>query len=370
MAKNVSNTIVVTKQDRQFFAEIAAILHQARDTAYRAVNTAMIQTNWQIGKRIVEHEQKGKNRADYGDYLIVNLSRYLTDILGKGFSEANIWNFRQFYLTFPNGVQFSTRRVENCNNISDGSQFATRCVANLENLTWSHWRLLMRIENETERDYYIQETSEQNWSVKVLERNIRSDYYRRLLSTQKKALAITASKKDKPLDFIKDPYILEFLNVSEDITGKETELEAAIINNLQSFLLELGRGFSFVARQLRISTETTHFYLDLIFYNYLLKCFVIIDLKTTKLSPENVGQMELYVRMFDALKRGKDDNPTLGIILCTEKDETIVKYSILSENKQIFASKYKTILPTEKQLAAMIEKKNLKLLRDKKWQHK
>jgi len=339
----------ITKQDKLFFAEIAAIINESRGTAYKTVYTIMVQTNWHIGKRIVEHEQKGKSRAEYGDYLIVNLSRYLTGTLGKGFSEANIRNFRQFYLTFPDGIQFARHRL-----------------ANLENLSWSHWCVLMRLDDNTERNYYIQESSGQNWSVKTLERNIRSGYYRRLLSTQKKSI-ITVSKKlkiknDITLDHIKDPYILEFLNVPEDMTGKETDLETAIINNLQSFLLELGKGFSFIARQLRISTETSHFYLDLVFYNYLLKCFVIIDLKTTKLSPQDVGQMEMYVRMFDSLKRGADDNPTLGIILCAEKDETVVKYSVLEENKQIFASKYKTILPTEKQLAAMIGKKNTKLL--------
>jgi len=284
-----------------------------------------------------------------GDYLIVNLSRYLTDILGKGFSEANIRNFRQFYITFPNGIQFATRRV-----------------ANLENLSWSHWRTIMRLDDVTEREFYLQETSDQSWNIKLLERNIRSGYYRRLLSTQKKSVTAVSrksqNKNDTILDHIKDPYILEFLNVPEDMTGRETDLETAIINNLQSFLLELGKGFSFVARQLRISSETSHYYLDLVFYNYLLKCFVIIDLKTTKLTPQDVGQMEMYVRMFDALKRSADDNPTLGIILCAEKDETVVKYSVLKENKQIFASKYKTILPTEKQLAAMIEKKNTKLL--------
>ena len=341
----MGNKIIVAKQDKLFFAEIAAILQEARKTAYKTVNALMVQTNWQIGKRIVEQEQKGKSRADYGDYLIVNLSRFLTDTLGKGFSEANIRNFRQFYICFPNGFQFATRRV-----------------ANPENLSWSHWRLLMRLDNDVERDYYIAETSEQNWNVKTLERNIRSGYYRRLLSTQKNAASTTSGKKEKVFDYIKDPFVLEFLDVPEDMTGKETALEKAIINNLQSFLLELGKGFSFVARQLRISTETSHFYIDLVFYNYLLKCFVIIDLKTTKLSPQDVGQMEMYVRMFDALKRGPDDNPTLGIILCAEKDETVVKYSILKENKQIFASKYKTILPTEKQLAAMIEKKNTRLL--------
>jgi len=342
----------VSKQDKQFFAEIALIINESRKTAYKTVNTVMVQTNWHIGKRIVEHEQKGKNRADYGDYLIVNLSRYLTDILGKGFSEANIRNFRQFYLTFPKGIQFARHNL-----------------ANLENLSWSHWCALMRIDDNSELIYYLQETTEQNWKVKTLERNIKSGYYRRLLSTQKKSITAVSkkskNKNDTMLDHIKDPYILEFLNVPEDMTGRETDLETAIINNLQSFLLELGKGFSFVARQLRISSETSHYYLDLVFYNYLLKCFVIIDLKTTKLTPQDVGQMEMYVRMFDALKRSADDNPTLGIILCAEKDETVVKYSVQKENKQIFASKYKTILPTEKQLAAMIEKKNIKFLSEK-----
>jgi len=349
MPKNNKSLIpqqaIVNKQDKIFFAEIAGILLEARQTAYKTVNTILVQTNWHIGKRIVEQEQKGQSRADYGDYLIVNLSRYLTDTLGKGFSEANLRNFRQFYLCFPKGFQFATRRV-----------------ANPENLSWSHWRLLMRLDNEDEREYYITETSDQNWNVKLLERNIRSGYYRRLLSTKKESVVKSTGKKEKIINFIKDPFVLEFLDLPEDMAGKETELEKAIINNLQSFLLELGKGFSFVARQLRISTETSHFYIDLVFYNYLLKCFVIIDLKTTKLSPRDVGQMDMYVRMFDTLKRGQDDNPTLGIILCAEKDETIVKYSVLKENRQIFASKYKTILPTEKQLAAMIEKRNTRLL--------
>ena len=296
--------------------------------------------------RIVEHEQKSKNRADYGDYLIVNLSRYLTGTFGQGFSEANLLNFRQFYLTFPEFSQFPTHRVGN--------------------LSWSHFRLIMRIDNKKERNYYIKETHEQNWSVRVLERNIKSGYFRRLLSSQKDSKSIKTKDLTKKInhtsDFIKDPYVLEFLDVPENVSIKETMLEEAIITNLQNFLLELGKGFSFVARQLRISSETMDFYLDLVFYNYLLKCFVIIDLKTTALTSQDIGQMDMYVRMFDELKRGADDNPTLGIILCTEKDETIVKYSILKESHKIFASKYKTVLPTEKELAKMIDKENIKLL--------
>jgi len=332
-----------TKNENTFYTEISEWLKQARNTAFKAVNTVMVQTYWQIGKRIVEQEQDGQNRANYGDYLITNLSRYLSDTLGKGFSEANLKNIRQFYIVFP-----------------DFDQFATRCVANL---TWTNIRLIMRLDNKAEREYYIEELSKQNWSSRLLERHIKTGYYRRLLSTQQKDVIVASySEKYNPADFIKDPYITEFLNLSEDLKGKESLLEAALINNLQQFLLELGKGFSFVDRQMRISTETSHFYIDLVFYNYLLKCFVIIDLKTTKLTHADIGQMDMYVRMFDALKRGEDDNPTIGIILCAEKDETIVKYSILKENKQLFASKYKTVLPTEDELAEMISKENRKLM--------
>jgi len=221
----------------------------------------------------------------------------------------------------------------------------------------------MRLENKAEREYYIREASEQNWSSRVLERNIKTGYYRRLLSSQQPV----KSEMDKynPANFIKDPYVAEFLNIPENLTGKESLLETALIGNLKQFLLELGKGFSFVDRQMRISTETSHFYVDLVFYNYLLKCFVIIDLKTRKLSHADIGQMDMYVRMFDTLKRGEDDNPTLGIILCTEKDETVVKYSILKENKQLFASKYKTVLPTEEELAEMITIQHQKQLSQK-----
>jgi predicted nuclease of restriction endonuclease-like (RecB) superfamily len=330
--------------DNTFYAEISAILKQARSKAYQAVNTVMVETYWQIGKRIVEQEQQGKSRAGYGDYLITNLSRHLSHAIGKGFSEANLKNIRQFYLTFP-----------------DYHQFATHCVANL---SWTNIRLIMRLDDLKERNYYLREASTQNWSSRLLVRNIKSGYYRRLLSSKQKKTEAQIGNYH-PVDFIKDPYITEFLGISEDLKGKESLLENALISNLQKFLLELGKGFSFVDRQMRISTETSHFYIDLVFYNYLLKCFTIIDLKTTKLSHADIGQMDMYVRMFDALKRGKDDNPTIGIILCAEKDETIVKYSVLQENNQLFASKYKTVLTTEEELAEMITVQNRKLIDEK-----
>lgn len=350
----MSNDMKIDTNDNDFFTEISELLKQARSTAFRAVNTVMVQTYWQIGRRIVEQEQDGQSRAGYGDNLISNLSRHLSDTVGKGFSEANLWNMKQFYQTFPDYEQFSTHRVGN-------SQLATHRVANL---SWTNIRLVMRIDDPKERDYYIGEAVSQNWSSRLLERNIKSGYYQRLLSTQQTNPDVTV-EKHHPFNFIKDPYIAEFLDVPEDLTGKESVLEKALIGNLQKFLLELGKGFSFVDRQMRISTETSHFYIDLVFYNYLLKCFVVIDLKTTKLKHQDIGQMDMYVRMFDALKRGEDDNPTIGIILCAEKDETIVKYSVLKENKQLFASKYKTVLPTEEEMAELITDRNRKLMDEK-----
>ena len=324
-------TTEVSTQNTPFFADIAELLTQARSNAYRTVNSIM-----------VEEEQNGKTRAEYGEKLIENLSRYLTDTFGKGFSEANIKDMRSFYLTFP--------------------EFARQC---LTNLSWSNICLILRIDNKEERDYYMREAAEQNWSYRLLKRNIKSGYYHRLLSTQKTIdvsnnLPVCQSTEN----FIKDPYVLEFLNVPENLEGKESLLEKELITHLQIFLLELGKGFSFVARQQRISTETDHFYADLVFYNYILKCFVVVDLKTTKLTHADIGQMDMYVRMFDSLKRGVDDNPTIGIILCTDKSETMVKYSVLNESKQIFASKYKTVLPTEEELAEMIAKENSLLLEE------
>ena len=340
----------ITKRDDKFFAEIASLLAVARNNAYRAVNTVMVETYWKVGQRIFEHEQRGKDRADYGDYLVSELSRYLTGVLGKGFSEANLWNMRQFYTTFPDYKQFS-------------SQW-------LGNLSWTNLCIIMRLDDDDERGYYLRESSSENWSKRVLERNIRSGYYRRLLSTktkgEKKAAAkksgATAVENSDPLAFIKDPYVLEFLNVPENLEGKESLLENALIGELQNFMLELGKGFSFVSRQFKIDTETDHFYVDLVFYNYLLKCFVVIDLKTTRLSHADIGQMDMYVRMFDKLQRGADDNPTVGIILCADKSETMVKYSILKESKQIFASKYKTVLPTEEEFAILLASKNSRFL--------
>jgi len=341
--KDKSSIIVPSENEKIFFTDIARILTEGRHKVHVAVNFTMVETYWNISKRIVEQEQHGKERANYGDQLIVNLSRYLSDTFGKGFSEANLWNFKQFYLTWPNDEILYTLCRE---------------------LSWSHIRLIMRIDSENAQKYYLNEARTQGWSVRVLERNIQTSYFERLISSQKPENSIIDQKNALAKeDFIKDPYVLEFLGLPENPAPKESKLESAIISHLQEFLLELGKGFSFVGRQFRISTETSHFYIDLVFYNYLLKCFVVIDLKTQKLTHQDIGQMDMYVRMFDNLKRGEDDNPTIGIILCAEKDRAIAKYSVLSDSRQIFASKYSLILPTEEELTAELER-NANYLRD------
>ena len=320
------------------FDDVRSILAQARQTAYAAINFSMVEAYWKIGERIVTEEQKGKGRADYGTFLIKELSKQLSAEFGKGFAVTNLKNFRQFYLTYPDFPK----------------SYALRSL-----LSWSHYRLIMRVNNPQAREYYIQEAAEQNWSTRQLDRNIHSLYYERLLASPVKKAAMAQVRdfeKQHPAEFIKDPYVLEFLQIPELPEFSERELETAIINNLQRFLLELGKGFSFVGRQFRISTETSHFYIDLVFYNYLLKCFVLIDLKTGKLAHQDIGQLDMYVRMFDDLKRGDDDNPTIGIILCSDQDETVVKYSVLKDNEQLFASKYRLVLPSEEELAAEIER--------------
>jgi predicted nuclease of restriction endonuclease-like (RecB) superfamily len=325
----------IDRQTQEFFESVRLILAEARRSAYRRVNSVMVEAYWSIGRQIVEQEQRGEPRAGYGDELITELSRRLGDEFGRGFSIANLRNFRQFYQTFP-GL---------------GKRYALR-----SELGWTHYRLIMRVSDPDARAFYVQEAAEQNWSSRQLERNIRSAWHERLLSQPD---ASAGERRHEPAHLLKDPYVLEFLDLSEDSRLHEEKLESALIGRLQQFLLELGKGFSFVSRQFRISSETSHFYIDLVFYNYLLKCFVLIDLKTNKLSHQDIGQMDMYVRMFDDLKRGHDDNPTLGIILCADKDETVVRYSALNESEQLFASKYLHVLPSEEELAHELESRHV-----------
>lgn len=322
----------------KFYEAVADLLRNARSNAYRAVNFVMVEAYWNIGRMIVEEEQQGQERAEYGAFVIKNLSLRLTEEFGKGFSEQSLRNFRQFFFCFP--IR-STLRSE---------------------LAWSHFKLLIRVENEAARAYYTAEAASQNWSTRALERQINSLYYERLLMSRDKSPVIdemrekTAPLTPTPQDFIKDPYVLEFLGIKDNPHFREQELEQAIIDQLQAFMLELGRGFAFVARQQRISTETKDFFVDLVFYNFLLKCFVLIDLKNGELTHQDIGQMDLYVRIYEDTIKGSDDNPTVGIILCTEKDQTVVRYSALNESSQLFASKYRLYLPSEEELVAEIER--------------
>jgi predicted nuclease of restriction endonuclease-like (RecB) superfamily len=323
-----------------FHAEVKAILEKARNQAFKSVNFLMVEAYWNIGKKIVEEEQKGEKRAEYGSSLLYELSKYLVKEFGQGFTERNLRNMRQFYLLFP--VR-TTLRTE---------------------LSWSHYRLLIRLENENARNFYSNEAVNCNWSVRALERQINSFYYERLLSSKEKTPVIEEMKANtRPLqhnikDHLKDPYVMEFLDLKPDISYLEKDIEQSLINQMQKFLLELGRGFSFVARQQRIATDTSNFYIDLVFYNYILKCFILIDLKVGKLSHQDVGQMDMYVRMYEDKIRGKDDNPTIGLILCSEKDEVVAKYSVLQEDKQIFAAKYQLYLPTEQELINELAREN------------
>ena len=321
-------------------ADIKAILTEARSVTVRTINTTMVSAYWLIGKRIVVEEQKGSDKAAYGEGLLKKLSKELTAEFGNGFSYANLYNMRQFYMTYSNSEIFYTLCRE---------------------LPWSHNRLIMRVQDSKAREWYLREAAREQWSVRQLERNINSFYYQRqlesgLVESENSTRCVENSNSIDPRQFVKDPYVLEFVGLPAYPDHKEKELEDALTDKMQDFLLELGKGFSFIKRQYRISTETSHFYIDLVFYNYILKCFVLIDLKAAKLTHQDVGQMDMYIRMFDDIKKGPDDNPTIGILLCADKDETVVKYSVLNESKQIFASKYLPYLPTEEELKRELER--------------
>lgn len=321
----------------KLFTEISQLVESARGQVQRNINTLMVQTYWHIGRVIVEHEQQGESRAAYGKAQLNTLAQQLTERFGKGFDATNLRNMRRFYQAFP-----------------------IREAVSLE-LSWSHYNALARIENSAARSWYMQEAVSQSWSVRALERQIGVLYYERLLSSRERAL-VEAEAKEKtaplandPRDYLRDPYILDFLNLDDGIY-QEADLERGIISNLQHFLLELGRGFAFVERQQRIRTEDQDFYIDLVFYNFKLKCFLLIDLKMGKLTHQDVGQMDTYIRIYDQQRKGDDDNPTIGLVLCSQKSEAVVKYSVLTDSQQLFAAKYLPYLPTEEELKRELER--------------
>jgi predicted nuclease of restriction endonuclease-like (RecB) superfamily len=344
------------------YQNIRQILEDARKTAYTAVNVAMVQAYWNIGRIIVEEEQRGRVKAGYGERLIKELAEQLTKDFGKGFTISNLKYFRQFYLSFSIG-----HALRGQSQIPKEKSHAVRDefpVVRPE-LSWTHYRLLLKVERPDVRQFYIDECVAGNWSTRQLERQINSFYYERLLSSKNKDRVKAEIQKLEselaPQDMIKDPYVLEFLGLRENRDYLERELEQGLIDKLHDFLLELGKGFSFVARQKRITIDGDHFYIDLVFYNYILKCFVLIDLKVGKLTHQDIGQMDFYVRYFEKEIKPAEDNPTIGLILCAEKNEAMARYTLLEKNKNIFAAKYKLYLPTEKELKEELQRERLAL---------
>ena len=322
-------------------SDIRDIIIAGRNSAYKAVSAAMIKTYWNIGKRIVEQEQAGEPRAEYGKRMISVLTDKLTKEFGLGFSSRNLQYYRKFYILFPD------------------EEIVNACV---HNLNWTHFRSLLRVLDENARVWYLNEAVNGNWSSRTLDRNISTQYYYRLLHAPAKD-AVIAEMKNKTVvtqkqgyELVKSPVVAEFLGFSNENTYLESDLETAILSHIRDFLMEMGRGFAFVARQQHIITETEDYYIDLVFYNIELKCYVLVDLKMGKISHQDVGQIDMYVRMYDDLKCKEGDNPTIGILLCSETDQDIAKYSVLHDNKQLFMSKYLTYLPTQEQLKLEIER--------------
>ena len=322
-----------------YINEIKKILKNARQKAYTAINSAMVEAYWEIGRRIVEEEQSGRERAEYGKEIIKNLSKELTEEFGKGFGERNIRNIRQFYILFSDYEKWKSL---------------------ISKLTWTHIQKVLRVSDKKARIFYLTEAAENMWSVRALDRNISTLYYNRIVaSIDKKTVEDEMKEKIKSLqteEFIKNPVVLEFLDLPTNMSYTESQLEKALTDDIQKFMMELGKGFAFVERQQHIRTENSDFYIDLVFYNYILKCFVIVELKTEKLTHQDIGQLDMYIRMYDDLKKQENDNPTIGLLLCTETDGTIIKYSVLNDNKNLFASKYINYLPSEEELINEIER--------------
>lgn len=339
MVNEISNTPNIDK----LFLDVKQIIEEGRKQGADAINAVICMTNWKIGRRIILEEQHGEARAEYGKRIINNLSKRLIVEYGgnKSFTPRDLRNYRQFYLIFKDFEIWYAR---------------------VPNLNWTHYRSLIRVQNEDARKWYLMETSKEHWSTRTLDRNINSQYYYRLLQSPKKDAVVAEMKaktadydKDK-LEFLKNPIVAEFLGLSKNNDFTETKLETAIINHLQKFIMELGKGYAFVARQQLIRTDLNDYYINLVFYNYILKCFLLVDLKTTEITHQDIGQMDMYIRMYDELKCTEGDNPTIGLLLCAETSKDLARYSILHDNKQLFAAKYLTYLPKEEELIAEIER--------------
>lgn len=359
-------------EDNMLVNDLRSIVSKARSKAFTAVNYSLVERNWRIGQRIVEQEQNGASRAEYGKHVIEIASAALTEEFGKGFSETNIMNFKKFYLKFkeltiPQTLSEEFKKQKH-QTLSDESSLLPQkgqtqsAQFELRLLPWSHYERLIRVEDKKAREWYAKEAFEQGWSFRTLNRNINTLYYERLLMSKKKQPVVNemqdktkAYQQDK-LEYIKSPVVLEFLGLPEDTSLAESKLETAIINNLEKFLMEMGKGYALVARQQHIRTEENDYYIDLVFYNYLIKSFILVDLKVNRITYQDVGQMDMYLQMYDKMKKGPDDNPTIGIILCSETDSDVARYSTLAKNDQMFAAKYKLYLPDKEDLRREIER--------------
>lgn len=359
-------------EDNMLVNDLRSIVSKARSKAFAAVNYSLVERNWRIGQRIVEQEQNGASRAEYGKHVIEIASAALTEEFGKGFSETNIMNFKKFYLKFkelaiPQTVSEEFKKQKH-QTLSDESSLLPQkdqtqsTQSELRLLPWSHYERLIRVEDKKAREWYAKEAFEQGWSFRTLNRNINTLYYERLLMSKKKQPVVdemqdkTKAYQQDKLEYIKSPVVLEFLGLPEDTSLAESKLETAIINNLEKFLMEMGKGYALVARQQHIRTEENDYYIDLVFYNYLIKSFILVDLKVNRITYQDVGQMDMYLQMYDKMKKGPDDNPTIGIILCTETDSDVARYSTLAKNDQMFAAKYKLYLPDKEDLRREIER--------------
>ena len=359
-------------EDNMLVNDLRSIVSKARSKAFAAVNYSLVERNWRIGQRIVEQEQNGASRAEYGKHVIEIASAALTKEFGKGFSETNIMNFKKFYLKFkeltiPQTLSEEFKKQKQQTLSAESSLFPQKgqtapAQSELRLLPWSHYERLIRVEDKKAREWYAKEAFNEGWSYRTLNRNINTLYYERLLMSTKKQPVVdemqdkTKAYQQDKLEYIKSPVVLEFLGLPEDTSLAESKLETAIINNLEKFLMEMGKGYALVARQQHIRTEENDYYIDLVFYNYLIKSFILVDLKVNRITYQDVGQMDMYLQMYDKIKKGPDDNPTIGIILCTETDSDVARYSTLAKNDQMFAAKYKLYLPDKEDLRREIER--------------
>ena len=367
---NMENITLHNQEGKEtiFVNDLRTIVSAARDASYRMANLMQVAQNWLIGRRIIEQEQQGKIRAEYGKHVVELASQVLTKEFGRGFSETQIKSFRKFYLTFSDlqiqqtmPAEFKSRlrqirQTMPAESVTDG-------IALPVQLSWSHYERLIRVADPEARIWYMHEAATQQWDYRTLKRNIDSQYYYRLAQTPKsqrqevvdEMCRLTADYENEKSTFVKNPMLVEFLGLKHREAFTESKLEQAILDHLEHFLMEMGKGYALVDRQMHIHTEDNDYYIDLVFYNYLLKCFVLVDLKTTKVSYEDVGQMDMYLKLFDTYKRPEGDNPAIGIILCSETNADVARFSTLATNKQMYASKYLTYMPSKEVLAREIE---------------